>query len=107
MRLRKEWPQVKITFRRDSGFCRLLLSSLAYMLLEAIRHLALKGTGLANAYVGTLRLKLLKIGAVILRNARRIRFLLYSAMPRSRSTCSHVNNDALLCLSSVARVNTA
>ena len=47
---------------------RLLLSSLAYMLLEAIRRLALKGTELANAYVGTLRLKLLKVGAVILRN---------------------------------------
>lgn len=41
---------------------RLLFSSLAYTLLEAIRRLALKGTELANAYVGTLRLKLLKIG---------------------------------------------
>jgi hypothetical protein len=60
---------------------RLLLSSLAYMLLEAIRRLALPGTELANAYVSTLRLKLLKIGAVILRNTRRIRFLLSSACP--------------------------
>jgi hypothetical protein len=32
---------------------RLLLSSLGYILLEAIRRLALKGTELANAYVGT------------------------------------------------------
>jgi len=63
---------------------RLLLSSLAYMLLEAIRRLALKGTELANAYVGTLRLKLLKIGAVILHNTRRIRFLLSSAYPHQR-----------------------
>jgi len=63
---------------------RLLLSSLAYMLLEAIRRLALKGTELANAYVGTLRLKLLKVGAVILRNTRRIRFLLSSAYPYQR-----------------------
>ncbi len=63
---------------------RLLLSSLAYMLLEAIRRLALKGTELANAYVGTLRLKLLKIGAVILRNTRRVRFLLSSAYPHQR-----------------------
>ena len=55
---------------------RLLLSSLAYI-LEAIRRLALKGTELANA----LRLKLL-IGAVILRNTRRIRFL--SACPYQR-----------------------
>ena len=63
---------------------RLLLSSLAYMLLEAIRRLALQGTELANAYVGTLRLKLLKVGAVILRNTRRIRFLLSSACPHQR-----------------------
>jgi hypothetical protein len=63
---------------------RLLLSSLAYMLLEAIRRLALTGTELANAYVGTLRLKLLKIGAVILCNTRRIRFLLSSTYPHRR-----------------------
>lgn len=63
---------------------RLLLSSLAYMLLEAIRRLALHGTELATAYVGTVRLKLLKIGAVILRNTRRIRFLLSSACPYQR-----------------------
>ncbi len=66
---------------------RLLLSSLAYMLLEAIRRLALQGTELANAYVGTLRLKLLKVGAVILRNTRRIRFLLSSAYPYQRLFC--------------------
>jgi hypothetical protein len=60
---------------------RLLLSSLAYTLLEAIRRLALKGTELARAYVGTLRLQLLKIGAVIIQNSRRIRFLLSSHYP--------------------------
>jgi hypothetical protein len=60
---------------------RLLLSSLAYTLLEAIRRLALGGTELAHAYVGTIRLKLLKIGAVITRNTRRVRFLLSSAYP--------------------------
>jgi hypothetical protein len=60
---------------------RLLLSSLAYTLLEALRRLALSGTELARAYVGTIRLKLLKIGAVILRNTRRVRFLLASACP--------------------------
>ncbi len=60
---------------------RLLLSSLAYVLMEGIRRLALKGTELARAQVGTIRLKLLKIGAVILRNTRRIRFLLSSAYP--------------------------
>ena len=63
---------------------RLLLSSLAYTLLEAIRRLALDGTELANAYVGTIRRKLLKIGAVITRNTRRIRFLLSNAYPYQR-----------------------
>ena len=36
---------------------RLLLASLAYTLIEAIRRIALKGTELANAYVGTIRFK--------------------------------------------------
>lgn len=60
---------------------RLLFSSLAYCLLEAIRRLALKRTELAHAAAGTLRLKLLKIGAVILRNTRRVRFLLSGSYP--------------------------
>jgi len=60
---------------------RLLLSSLAYTLIEAIRRLALHGTELAQAYVGTIRLKLFKIGAVILNNTRRIHFLLASGCP--------------------------
>jgi hypothetical protein len=60
---------------------RLLLSSLAYVLMEGIRRLALTGTELARAQMTTIRLKLLKIGAVILKNTRRIRFLLSSAYP--------------------------
>ena len=60
---------------------RLLLASLAYTLIEAIRRIALKGTEPANAYVGTIRLKRFKIGAVILKNTRRIRFLLASGCP--------------------------
>jgi hypothetical protein len=60
---------------------RLLLSSLAYTLIEAIRRVALKDTELARAYVGTIRLKLFKIGAVILKNTRRVRFLLASGCP--------------------------
>lgn len=61
--------------------CRLLLASLGYVLLEAIRRLGLTGTALAQVPVGTLRLKLLNIGAVMLRNTRRVRFLLNSAYP--------------------------
>ena len=41
---------------------RLLLSSLAYVLMESIRRLALYDTDLASAQVGTLRLKLFKVG---------------------------------------------
>ena len=60
---------------------RLLLSSAAYVLLESIRRLTLGGTDLARAQVGTIRLRLLKIGAVITRNTRRIRLFLSSAYP--------------------------
>ena len=60
---------------------RLLLSSLAYVLMEGIRRLGLKGTELARAQMTTIRLKLFKIGALIIRNTRRIRFLLSSAYP--------------------------
>ena len=60
---------------------RLLLSGLAYLLLEAIRRLGLKGTELARAQCSTIRLKLLKIGAVLRRNSRRVYFHLSSACP--------------------------
>jgi hypothetical protein len=63
---------------------RLLLSSCAYVLVEAIRRLGLAGTELARAQVQTIRLKLLKIGTVILRNTRRIRLLFSSAYPHQQ-----------------------
>ena len=52
---------------------------MAYVLLEAICRIALVGGELANAYVGTTRLKFLKIGAVVLRNTRHTRLLLSSS----------------------------
>ncbi len=60
---------------------RLILSSLAYGLIEAIRRLALKGTDMARAQAGTIRLKLLKIGAVVIRNTRRVSLHLSTACP--------------------------
>jgi hypothetical protein len=60
---------------------RLLLSSVAYILVERLRALALAGTEFARLQAGTLRSKLLKIGAVIIRNTRRVRILLSSAFP--------------------------
>ena len=68
---------------RASQF-RLLLSSFAHVLLERLRTLGLAGTELARAQAGTIRLKLLKIGAVVLRNTRRIQMLLSSSHPYQR-----------------------
>jgi Transposase DDE domain group 1 len=42
---------------------RLLLSTFAYVLVELIRRVALAGTEMARAQVGTIRLKLFKVGA--------------------------------------------
>ena len=60
---------------------RLLLSSLAYILLERLREFALQATEFATASIETIRLKLFKIGAVITRNTRFIRLMLSSAYP--------------------------
>ena len=60
---------------------RMLQSALAYVLLQTIRRLGLKGTELAKAQCNTIRLKLLKIGAVVTRNTRTIRLHLSSAHP--------------------------
>ncbi len=56
----------------------------SYVLLEAIRRIGLAGTELARAQAATIRLKLLKLGTVILRNTRRIRLLYSSAYPYQR-----------------------
>jgi DDE family transposase len=60
---------------------RLWFASLAYVLTEAVRRLALAGTELANATAGTIRLKLLKIGAVVTLSVRRIKLAFASACP--------------------------
>jgi Transposase DDE domain group 1 len=67
---------------------RLLLSSMAYTLVEAIRRLGLCGTELEEAQCDTIRLRLFKIGAVIVRNTRRIRFHLSSAYPWKSLFCA-------------------
>ena len=60
---------------------RQLFSGLAYTLLEGLRRLALRGTALARATPNRIRLSLLKIGAVLIRNTRRVRFLMSSSYP--------------------------
>jgi hypothetical protein len=60
---------------------RLWFSSFAYVLMNALRRIALRGTRMANATCGTIRLKLLKIGALITASVRRFRIRLASACP--------------------------
>ena len=60
---------------------RLYLSALAYTLVEALRRLGLAGTDWAHAQVDTIRLKLLKIGALVKISARRVRLQLSAAYP--------------------------
>lgn len=60
---------------------RLLLSGLAYTLIDALRRVGTKGTELEKAQSGTIRLKLLKIGAVVMRNTRRIKVMFATNYP--------------------------
>ena len=60
---------------------RVLLAAMAYVLIERMRALALRGTELATAQVDTLRIRLLKLAAVITRNTRRIRLYFASNWP--------------------------
>jgi Transposase DDE domain group 1 len=63
---------------------RLWFASMAYVLLCALRRLALQGSRLATASCGTIRLKLLKIGALVRISVRRIKVAMASACPYQR-----------------------
>jgi len=56
----------------DSNQIRLWLSSVAYVLMQALRRMGLKGTKLAKAQCHTIRLKLLKIGAIVRITVRKV-----------------------------------
>ena len=60
---------------------RLWLSSAAYVLVQALRQFGLRETPLAKAQCDTIRLKLLKIGAVIRVTVRRVWFALAESCP--------------------------
>jgi hypothetical protein len=60
---------------------RLWLASFAYVLLDALRRIGLRHTHLASATCGTIRLKLLKIGARVTVSVRRVKLALASACP--------------------------
>ena len=67
--------------RFEANQFRLLLAALAYTLMHRLRAIALAGTELERATASTIRVRLLKIGAAILRNTRRIRLMLASHHP--------------------------
>jgi len=67
--------------RFEANQFRLLLAALAYTLMHRLRAIALVGTELERAAASTIRVRLLKIGAAILRNTRRIRLMLASHHP--------------------------
>ena len=60
---------------------RLWFASMAYVLICALRRIGLAHTQFAKATCGTIRLKLLKIGAQITRSVRRVRIAMASAHP--------------------------
>jgi hypothetical protein len=60
---------------------RLYFSSAAYMLMQALRRLGLKGTKMASAQCNTIRLKLLKIGAQVRISVRKVWVSLASGYP--------------------------
>ena len=60
---------------------RLWFSSFAYVLMAALRRIALQHTEFATATCGTIRLKLLKIGARVTVSVRRIKIAMASACP--------------------------
>jgi hypothetical protein len=60
---------------------RLWFASMAYVLLCALRRIALKHTQFAEATCGTIRLTLLRIGALVRISVRRITFAMASGCP--------------------------
>jgi hypothetical protein len=69
------------THHMASNQLRLWLASFAYLLLERVRTLGLWATELAQATVGSVRLKLLKVAAQVKVSVRRVYVQLSSAYP--------------------------
>jgi hypothetical protein len=62
---------------------RLWLSSLAYVLMCAVRRIGLAGTELERATCGTIRLVLLKLGARVTISVRRVKLAFASSFPKA------------------------
>jgi hypothetical protein len=63
---------------------RLWIASLAYTLVHELRRVGLVGTALAQAQVGTVRTRLLKLSGVVTLSVRRVRIALTSVFPLQR-----------------------
>jgi hypothetical protein len=70
------------TFRANQ--LRLWLASAAYVLMHALRRIGLKDTALAQACANTIRLRLLKIGAVVTISVRRVKLAMSEACTNQR-----------------------
>jgi Transposase DDE domain group 1 len=70
---------------------RLWFASFAYVLLEALRRIGLRHTQFQDATCGTIRLKLLKLGAKVTVSVRRIKVAIASACPyRAEFALAHL-----------------
>jgi hypothetical protein len=67
---------------------RLWFASMAYVLICALRRIGLKHTQFARASCGMIRLKLLKIGALVCTSVRRIKLAMPSAFPHQAEYCA-------------------
>jgi hypothetical protein len=67
-----------------SNQLRLWFAAMAYVLMAALRRIGLGTTRLARATAGTIRLKLLKIGALVRRSVRRVAVKMASGHPWQR-----------------------
>jgi hypothetical protein len=63
---------------------RLWFASMAYVLVCALRRIGLQHTPFSEATCGTIRLKLLKIGALVRISVRRIKFAMASGCPTAQ-----------------------
>jgi len=76
---------------------RLWFASMAYVLLCALRRIGLAHTQFAEATCGTLRLALLRIGALVRRSVRRIKVAMASAHPyQAEFALAHARLTALV-----------
>ena len=81
---------------------RLWFHSMAYVLLCALRRIGLRNTAFANATCGTIRLKFLKIGALVRISVRRIKIAMASACPVARDWGSAAIRLAIAALARAA-----